>query len=266
MKKYNGKAIYSPSGKAAEYSYWACNFYKGCSGGCSYCYLKKGVLNKILGGNTPVLKSCFKDEYHTKEVFLKELIDNLTELRINGLFFSFTSDFLYETEDLLKWAIEMCIMKNVPVKVLTKQINWITNKWLYYLVGAESEIAFGFTLTGHDELEPGCASNKQRIKKMKTLKGLGFRTWASIEPIIDFQSSKEMIEQIVDFCDLLKVGLMSGKKYDVVEAQSFVEWLNELEKPKIYLKESLQKLSNYTNKELDSFFVERDYNIFEIIN
>jgi hypothetical protein len=26
MKTFNGKAIYNPSGKAGEYSYWACNF------------------------------------------------------------------------------------------------------------------------------------------------------------------------------------------------------------------------------------------------
>lgn len=54
---------------------------------------------------------------------------------------------------------------------------------------------------------------------------------------------------------------MSGKKYDVIEAQSFVEWLNELEKPKIYLKESLLKLSIYTNYELDEYFVNRDFKL-----
>jgi DNA repair photolyase len=47
---FPGKAIYNPSGKAGEYSYWACNFFKGCSNGCEYCYLKKGVLKKTLGG------------------------------------------------------------------------------------------------------------------------------------------------------------------------------------------------------------------------
>jgi len=48
-----------------------------------------------------------------------------------------------------------------------------------------------------------------------------------------------------------------------VEAQTFVEWLNELQKPKIYLKESLQKLSKYTNDELDEYFVNRDYRLHE---
>jgi hypothetical protein len=35
---FNGKAIYQPSGKAAEYAGYACNFYVGCSCGCTYCY------------------------------------------------------------------------------------------------------------------------------------------------------------------------------------------------------------------------------------
>ncbi len=44
-KRFNGKALYQPSGKAAEYSAWACNFYTGCSNDCEYCYCKRGVLS-----------------------------------------------------------------------------------------------------------------------------------------------------------------------------------------------------------------------------
>jgi len=51
-KQFKGKAIYNPSGKAGEYSYWACNFYKGCSNGCTYCYLKKGVLALAFGSSS----------------------------------------------------------------------------------------------------------------------------------------------------------------------------------------------------------------------
>lgn len=55
------KAIYNPSGKAGEYSSWACNFHVGCSNGCEYCYLKKGRGKAVLGGDTPMLKKCFRD-------------------------------------------------------------------------------------------------------------------------------------------------------------------------------------------------------------
>lgn len=35
-KLLNGKAIYSPKGKAGEYAKYACNFYVGCSNDCDY--------------------------------------------------------------------------------------------------------------------------------------------------------------------------------------------------------------------------------------
>ena len=59
---------------------------------------------------------------------------------------------------------------------------------------------------------------------------------------------------------------MAGKKYDVIEAQTFVEWLNCLSDsnyPKFYLKESLQKLTRYTNEELEVNFVNRDFNLHD---
>lgn len=262
MKTFNGKAIYNPSGKAGEYSYWACNFYVGCSNSCTYCYCKKGILAEAMGQDKPQLKKCFKDERHALEVFEKELLQNKTELQKHGIFFSFTTDpMLQETQDLTYEATSIAIANNVPVQILTKKTYGLT--FLKTDCSLKHLIAFGFTLTGHDELEPKASTNAERIKAMKKLHDLGFKTFASIEPIIDFPSAKNVINASIDFCDLYKVGLMSGKKYDVVEAKSFVEWLNGLQKPKIYLKESLQNLSRYTNDELDEYFVNRDYRLHE---
>ena len=36
VRPINGKAIYSPKGKAAEYGRYACNFYVGCSNGNTF--------------------------------------------------------------------------------------------------------------------------------------------------------------------------------------------------------------------------------------
>lgn len=69
------------------------------------------------------------------------------------------------------------------------------------------DIAFGFTLTGHDELEPGASTNAERINAMQKLHEAGFKTWASIEPIIDFGSSLAMILDCLTFCDYFKIGL-----------------------------------------------------------
>ena len=101
-----GKAIYTPSGKAGEYSYWAANFYNGCTADCAYCYCKKGVMAP-LWSTTPKLKKGLTDQEHPErtekamEIFKKEVRNNVHALREHGLFFNFTSDpFLKETIDL----------------------------------------------------------------------------------------------------------------------------------------------------------------------
>jgi len=268
--KKDMKAIYQPKGKAAEYSKWACNFYVGCSNDCSYCYLKKGRGKEVLGGNIPTLKKCFKDEDHALKVFQKELKDNLPELQKNGLFFSFSTDPMLPKTRIVTWSsfIE-CYYENIPIKILTKNADFINdeNISVFDLTDeAKKFIAFGFTLTGHDELEHNASTNAERIEAMKKLHEAGFRTFASIEPIIDFESSKNMIELSIKYCDLYMIGLESGKKYDIVEAQSFVEHISELQEfnnAKIYLKNSLQKLTRYTNEELPDNFVSSGYNLFK---
>ena len=156
MKTINGKAIYNPTGKAAEYARWACNFYTGCSNNCTYCYCKRGVMASTWS-NVPKLKKCFKDEEHALEVFEKELNANLHELRKHGLFFSFTTDpMLYHNTWSTFKALRICEDYDVPVKVLTKCTGWVND----YIEDANrfenvdendcwrKRIAFGFTLTG----------------------------------------------------------------------------------------------------------------------
>lgn len=268
-------AIYKPRGKAAEYSEYACNFYVGCTGACSYCYLKKGRGAKVLGGDIPVLKKCFKSENHALEVFRKELDANRNELLKYGLFFSFTTDpMLPETSELTWRAIMDCNDLGVPVKVLTKRAEWVED-YVHFINHSNSEnedrewrelIAFGFTLTGHDELEPGASTNYERIAAMKLLHEAGFKTFASIEPIIYFNSSFSMIAMTLDYCDLYKIGLLSGGKYDKNELQHFVNKLKCLpDNPKIYLKESIRKKLCYDPLAwgLGENFVEADYNMFK---
>ena len=260
MKEFKGNAIYNPSGKAGEYSYWACNFYIGCSNGCTYCFNKKGRSAKLLGGDSATLKKSFKDNNNALEIFEKELLQNLPEIKKSGLFFSFTTDpMITETMSLTLHSILICQRYNVPVKILTKETRFI-NLLLYPSLD-RSLVAVGFTLTGHDNLEPNASTNSDRIAAMDAMSQEGFKTFASIEPIIDFKSSQEMIEQVSGFCDLIKVGLESGGKYNLKESYEFMSFLINLKKPKIYIKESLRKLVSYDDFD-DEFFVERDYNLF----
>ena len=270
MKTFKGKAIYKPKNKAAEYAEWACNFYKGCSNGCTYCYLKKGILKHEMGGDKPELKACFKDEAHALEVFEKELIQNIDELREHGLFFSFTTDpMIARTKRLTIKAVRLCNELRVPVKVLTKCADY------WYLLGMsidfeidKSLIAIGTTLTGHDEIEPGASPNLKRIDMLLEASKAGFKTFASIEPIIDFESAYRMIWLTADFCDLYKIGLASGQRVDreyYEKLRSFnirvVNLLTVDTGVKVYWKESIKK-------HFDVFpdagcNVERDYNLFK---
>ena len=160
-----GKAIYTPSGKAGEYSYWAVNFYNGCSADCDYCYCKKGVMAH-LWSNKPTLKKSLVNNQEALRIFLKEMNNNLTGLREHGLFFNFTSDpFLKETIELNMVAMDLCNDMYIPVKALTKQTWWIDEYRL------PSNVSIGYTLTGMDDMEKGAASTENRIKALSVSHG-----------------------------------------------------------------------------------------------
>ncbi len=271
-KTFNGKAIYNPSGKAGEYSYWACNFYTGCSNDCKYCYCKKGVLSHVWS-NEPKLKKCFKNEEDALLVFEKELLANLDEIRKHGLFFTFTSDpMLPDTIGLTVRAIMICVYNSVNVKILTKRADFAEtffrplcsksalNENLMH-IAYTSHVAFGFTLTGHDELEPNASSNADRIRAMKILHEGGYKTFASIEPIVDLDSSLSMIQETIGFCDLYKVGLMGGKKYDWRELRGLILACTSLES-KFYFKDSFINQADMNRDNLPFNCVGRDFNMF----
>lgn len=263
-----GKAIYQPKGKAKEYSQWACNLYKGCSGNCTYCFMKKGVLGTTWS-NPQQLKACFKNEYDAFEVFQRELNRDIDELREHGLHFNFSSDpFLKETIELNMRCLEYCADMGVPTRTLTKQSWW----WGFSEFKTFRKVAknndFGFTLTGHDELEPGCATNQQRIELMRLLAVTGLNVWASIEPVIDFDSSERMIAQTKNHCTHYKIGLLSGKKFDEAEIRRFINKItihcsfnDQSESPTIYWKDSLLKQAKVSRKELPSNCVNSEFKI-----
>jgi len=271
---FSGKAIYNPSGKAGEYSYWACNFFVGCSNGCSYCYLKKGRGAAVLGGDKPTLKKCFRDKVHALEIFKKELNANLPELQKHGLFLSFTTDpCLKETIRLTSSVLNVCnsaFGPQVPVKILTKCTWWvddfINSNGRIFGIDNPKLIAFAFTLTGHDELEPGASTNAERIQAMKKLHDAGFKTIASIEPVIDFKSSFNMMKQTFGFCDLYKIGLLSGGKFNKNETRFFIRVIlaaaSQYE-TKIYFKDSIIQKAGINREDLPANCVGRDYNMFE---
>jgi hypothetical protein len=97
---------------------------------------------------------------------------------------------------------------------------------------------------------------------MKELHNAGLKTFASIEPVIDFESSLNVINQTVKFCDLYKIGLLSGGKYSREEAVKFMALVHQAGCKKIYWKDSFMNLCQRANG-LPWNCVGRDYNMFE---
>jgi DNA repair photolyase len=159
----------------------------------------------------------------------------------------------------------------IPVKILTKRTDWVDD-YLGFMENSNSDneamewrknIAFGFTLTGHDELEPNASTNTERIEAMQKLHKAGFKTFASIEPVIEFWSSYEIMKDAIGYCDLYKVGLESGKKYKSADLKYFVKMLKENFDAPVYFKDSLLKAAGINREDLPANCVGRDYNLFQ---
>lgn len=247
----NGKAIYTPKGAALEYGRVGCNFYTGCYHDCGYCYLKRGAPSKFLGGTEVKLKKCFKDEDDALEIFCKEARKHTDYLREVGVFFSFTTDpMIHETRDMTISSIIHCIYNDIPVKVLSKDAQFVDYERFGLHCKSDSFkelVSIGFTLTGRDDMEPNASTNAARVEAMVKLKKHGIKTWASIEPLVDWASSRNMVRASLPYCDHFKIGLRSGVKkdyYDDSEIINSISWLKHiiLEAGKtVYFKESIRK-------------------------
>ena len=186
----------------------------------------------------PQLKRCFKDEMQALDIFEHELKRNLEPLRKWGLLFSFTTDpMLPETRTLTIEAAGIALSYGVPVQILTKCTEWLYDENFriplersYLWIFKKHLIAFGFTLTGFDEQEPGASTNDERIEAMRELHGLGkgkdFYNWAHMTHFWDYLADK----------------MIAGHK--------------------IYIKDSLLDYLKIKRENLASGWINSDYNIF----
>lgn len=254
-KIINGKALYTPKGAAMEYGRIGCNFYTGCPHECEYCYLKRGITGKALGGTDVRLKKCFKDEADAARILRNELDKHLEQCQRYGIFLSFTTDpMIDETREMTNIAISEATVRDIPVCVLTKCSTFIYDEfnfmaWMDAINPIyRDRIHFGFTLTGRDDMEPKANTNQDRIMAMRRMHLMDFSTFASIEPVIDWQSAERVVREAMTWCDHFKLGLRSGVKkdyYNIAESGAaimrIVQAVESFGKT-IYLKESTRKL------------------------
>ena len=224
------KILSRPKGNAEEYGRWSVNPYLGCQHNCSYCYLKKGPGAKTLGGNVATLKKGVINDDHAYHLAMAEIIEHHDEIiRDGGLFMTFTSDPCAPETRLLFFRIASSVaIRDIPVTILTKNADFFQHQAFWKRFGgryfAKPQMAFGWTLTGHDELEPNASVNAERIAAMKKMSDAGYKTWASIEPVIDFRSALDMIADALDAgCQHFKIGLFTNNTKVVKKDFSFGE-------------------------------------------
>lgn len=231
------KTIYKPKGNAYEYCHWACNLYNGCSNRCEYCYNRHCLAKALLGKDEPTLKNGLENTANAFDVFKREFNKCKEKIMADGgeLFFNFVSDpFLEETWELNKMCIQYVLdTSEVTVRTLTK----CSMRLLYaapLILPLNSRIKhrwkIGFTLTGRDDLESNADSNSKRIYAIRVLTKSGYHTWASIEPVIDIDSSSDMIYKAYrdGGCQDFKIGLLSlyQKSYSKEDVAEFVSKIN----------------------------------------
>lgn len=167
--------------------------------------------------------------------------------------------------------------KGINVKILTKNAGATSTIFRPFLNNKfNSHIAIGFTLTGRDDIESYAPSNAQRIETLKLLHQWGLKTFVSIEPIVDFDSSWKMIEETSCYADQHLIGLMSNRKangfepYDMTQCNTFLykTALLAMDKGmKVYWKESIRKFADgaFNNEHVfgnKAFSVDKDWSLF----
>ena len=228
------KIIYQPRGAAGEYAKYAVNFVVGCEYGCKYCYNRRGMASGYLGGD-PKFVQGKNDEnfFELVKEFEQDVVANKEELQKHGVFMSFTSDPLMEgwTQPAY-FAMQVCDCHNVPVTILTKN-GLVTD--LSHIMSVFKTLAnkgllnFGVTLTGYNDLEGVAPTNAQRMEALKAVKELGAKTWVSLEPVIDCDSSYFMLTSVISYIDEVRIGLLtpvSNKRYPLPDLEDFRNKVN----------------------------------------
>jgi DNA repair photolyase len=238
--------IYTPKGKAREYSPLALNIYLSCTHHCKYCY-------------APKCRYQTEDEYFRMPYPRSGISSKLeAELKKSGtptsqVLLSFIGDVYCETHDnnaATRECLEILLSYKVPVAILTKGGKRCLNDMdLFQKFGPHIQI--GTTLTFDNdadslEWESGAAAPSERLETLKTLHDNGIRTFASFEPVIIPGQSLNLMRRSLDAVDVFKVGKLNNYKGldKSIDWPSFLSDALDILRPSgraIYIKEDLRK-------------------------
>ena len=263
--------IYTPKGKAREYSPYACNLYTGCNHGCKYCYC-------------PAISRKTRDNYLVPEVrrnILREFENDckkIYNLQSQVLFCFMTNPYneLEAIEKITRECLEIAYRYKVPISILTKSKLVLRDLDLFKTF--KDNIIVGMTLTmdnnGDSKVwEPNASLPEERVSVLKELHNNNIKTWASFEPVIVPSQSLNMMERTIDYVDLFKVGKLNNYK----GLDKDVDWnkflidsckLLRLNNKDFYIKHDLRQFSNgfklYGNEEPVLFPLRSTFEITDV--
>ena len=218
--------IYTPKGRAREYSPKALNIYMSCTHGCKYCY-------------APSIKRTTIEQYTAKPWPRANIVEQLDRELAKGdvpkeqVLLSFIGDVYCETMDNNKATrdcLEVLSQYKVPVAVLTKGGSRALKDIDVFKTFGE-HIQVGATLTfasKNDSLnwEPGAATPKDRCNMLQTLHNEGIKTFVSMEPTIDPKQTIGLIKYTLDYVDVYKIGKINNYK-GIDKTIDWTAFLNE---------------------------------------
>jgi DNA repair photolyase len=196
--------IYAPKGQAGEYAPLACNPYRGCSHGCSYCYVPAAI---------HLSREQFDAAAIPRENFIEKLEREAYKYYLAGsaeqVFLSFTTDVFNPSDtSLTRPTIETLKRYGLGFCTLTKG----GYRALPFLdLFRPDRDCFASTLTTLDpavsvQWERNAALPAERLDTLKRFHDAGIYTWVSLEPVIDTETAKQIIRETAEFVDLYKVG------------------------------------------------------------
>ncbi len=237
--------IYTPKGKAREYSPYACNIYTGCNHGCKYCY-GPGISRKT--------KEDFLDITPRRNI-IRDFENDCKKMYAlqSQVLFCFMTDPYNSLNDEMKLTsecLEIALKNKIPVSILTKSNGILDDFEIIKRFG--ENISVGMTLTfdnqkDSQEWEPEAATPNQRIEILKYFKSEGVKTWASFEPVIIPEQSLNMMDKTTDYVDLFKVGKLNNYR----GLDKTIDWNK-------FLKDSCELL----RRESKDFYIKHDLREF----
>lgn len=219
--------IYTPRGKAREYSPKALNLYMGCTHGCKYCYAPSCIQKS-------------RESYYNVPVPRKGVIEGLekelSKERVKEqVMLSFVGDCYCETADnneLTRKVLETLLKYKVPVSILTKNpVRALQDIDIIKKFGKHIQIGSTLTFIKNKDSkgwEPGAPLPKRRVDALKEFHDYGVRTFASFEPVIIPEQSLALMEYTAkhNIIDVYKVGKINN--YEGLDKD--IDWNDFLEK------------------------------------